>query len=49
MFVEGGYQLVKIRPVDRFPHIYHIENVALLIKFSPSRYISMLLLKVTNR
>ena len=32
MFIEGGYKLIKIKPVDMFPHTYHIENVTLLEK-----------------
>ena len=32
LIVESGYKLIKIRPVDMFPHTYHIENVALLLK-----------------
>ena len=32
LLTEGGYKLIKIRPVDMFPHTWHIENVALLIK-----------------
>jgi len=32
MMVDNGYKLIKIRPIDMFPHTFHIENVALLIK-----------------
>ncbi len=32
LMVEAGYKLIKIRPVDMFPHTFHIENIALLIK-----------------
>jgi 23S rRNA (uracil1939-C5)-methyltransferase len=34
LFSDAGYLLKKIRPVDMFPHTYHIENVALLEKRS---------------
>ncbi|NOX18883.1 MAG: 23S rRNA (uracil(1939)-C(5))-methyltransferase RlmD [Chlorobi bacterium] len=32
LLIEAGYKLIKIRPVDMFPHTHHIENVALLIR-----------------
>jgi 23S rRNA (uracil1939-C5)-methyltransferase len=32
LMVDAGYKLMKIRPVDMFPHTYHIENVSLLKK-----------------
>ncbi len=30
LLCEEKYELIKIQPVDMFPHTYHIENVALL-------------------
>ncbi len=30
LFSEVGYKLSKMRPVDMFPHTFHIENVVLL-------------------
>lgn len=30
LLCDGGYKLIKARPVDMFPHTYHIENVTLL-------------------
>ena len=30
MLTGKGYKLEKIKPVDMFPHTYHIENVALI-------------------
>lgn len=32
LLTAGGYKLIKIKPVDMFPHTFHIENVALLVK-----------------
>ncbi|MBK7632543.1 MAG: 23S rRNA (uracil(1939)-C(5))-methyltransferase RlmD [Ignavibacteriales bacterium] len=32
LLVEAGYKLIKIKPVDMFPHTFHIENVVLLEK-----------------
>ena len=30
LLCEEHYKLIKMKPVDMFPHTYHIENVALL-------------------
>lgn len=32
MLCETAYTLAALQPVDMFPHTYHIENVALLVK-----------------
>ena len=32
LIVEAAYKLSKMKPVDMFPHTYHMENVALLEK-----------------
>ena len=32
LMVGAGYKLKKMKPVDMFPHTYHIENVAVLGK-----------------
>ena len=30
--LDEKYKVVKVRPVDMFPHTHHVENVILLVK-----------------
>ncbi|MBI2742815.1 MAG: 23S rRNA (uracil(1939)-C(5))-methyltransferase RlmD [Chlamydiales bacterium] len=30
VFIENGYKLLKLQPVDQFPHTPHLESIALL-------------------
>ena len=30
LLTESGYKLIKMKPVDMFPHTFHIENICLL-------------------
>jgi len=32
LLAEGGYKLIIMKPVDMFPHTFHIENILLLVK-----------------
>jgi 23S rRNA (uracil1939-C5)-methyltransferase len=31
-YLQAGYRLMQVQPIDMFPHTSHIENVALLVK-----------------
>ena len=30
--IHAGYRIELLQPVDQFPHTYHIENIALLVR-----------------
>jgi 23S rRNA (uracil1939-C5)-methyltransferase len=34
LMCDAGYKLIKMRPVDMFPHTFLVENVALLKKLN---------------
>jgi 23S rRNA (uracil1939-C5)-methyltransferase len=31
-FVQKGYRLVALQPVEQFPQVAHVENIALLVR-----------------
>lgn len=33
-FIKAGYDLKVVQPIDQFPHTYHVESIALLVKES---------------
>ncbi|MBP7057194.1 23S rRNA (uracil(1939)-C(5))-methyltransferase RlmD [Candidatus Gracilibacteria bacterium] len=34
LFLDAGYQIISMQPVDMFPHTYHIENIVVIEKSS---------------
>jgi 23S rRNA (uracil1939-C5)-methyltransferase len=35
--LKEAYQALEVQPVDLFPHTYHIESVAMLVKIKSGR------------